>query len=136
MQKMVRPAVHLGWPYTNFAYRDILLTTTRKINVYLEWKYSYNPDTAASFLWSGQPLLGVVRVKRRSISNILKREKTNYSYFNIRAEAIILIFQILWFDLCILTLMCLHAGTTSPHNSTIAINVGNVDVLGFLKLFF
>ena len=32
--------------------------------------------------------------------------------------------------------MCVHAGTTSPYNSTIAINVGNVDVFGFLSYFF
>ena len=32
--------------------------------------------------------------------------------------------------------MCVHADTTSPPNSTIAINVGNVDVFGFLSYFF
>ena len=32
--------------------------------------------------------------------------------------------------------MCLHADKTSPHNSTIAINVGSVDVFGFLSYFF
>ena len=32
--------------------------------------------------------------------------------------------------------MCIHAGTTSTLNSTIAINVGNVDVFGFLSYFF
>ena len=34
------------------------------------------------------------------------------------------------------SLMYVHADTTTPHNSTIAINVGNVDVFGFLCYFF
>ena len=32
--------------------------------------------------------------------------------------------------------ICLHADTTTPHNSTIAINVSIVDVFGFLSYFF